>query len=200
MKRILICLTFLFVSYGAISQNNAKVLFLSGDTKELKIIAVSENQLFTDNGTFELKNINEVSFLDVNKSPAKSFVDNLKAAGIKIVWGDQILSEVTSSVTIDSSLVMKKNQSNTLNNNSVYEAELTQLYRSLRKFEEQQFPAKTLQLIGVVSIGTGLFLAYEKPNTPTSVLKALSIGGAGLAAIGFIVDINASKHLRLKIR
>jgi hypothetical protein len=80
--------------------------------------------------------------------------------------------------------------------------------REWRSFKAQRNTGKVVQMLGVVALGTGLYIVMDRYNkaldaatnhqTPPKASKypiILAAGGAGFFVIGIAIDISASDHL-----
>ena len=181
MKRALLLFTIVLSGASAYSQQ-AVLKFKTGDIKEVSITGASTRSLFTNIGTFDYVDIEEAEF----SKPYNFAEKRLLAHGVKVTSGGILREMIVMPVERPAVLLTPQ------------EAELDHLYTSLDKFRVQRTVGKAFQLVGVLAIGANLLLSQQQKLKPDEI-KAIAIGGSAMSAIGFVIDFDAARHLRLKI-
>lgn len=170
--RSIIILASLFVPILACSQSVE--IELRDNTKvEGKVTAISLTDIFTTNGTYSYKQIAKLTFND--GSIEKKYIDAMTQAGVVVFSGITQVSILQRQETGDYSPV-------DLN-----------IAEKLRNFEKQRTVGKAMQLIGVAITTASLVIQIEDP-TESNV--AIPLAGGGISLIGFIIDLDAGKHLK----
>ena len=159
---------FLFCSQLSLAQNVLLVL-KSGQRFSTKITATSNSALFTLQGSHFYASVDSAIF-ELKDQKNQEIYDRLQYNLIKISF---------TGYKTDYQIVKANTPP-------------PDVYLMLDKFAKQRTAGKALQLLGVAAVG----LAFLSKDADT--FKAISIGGVAVSSIGFIVDMDASKHLRLK--
>ena len=70
---------------------------------------------------------------------------------------------------------------------------------SMEKYKQQRENAKSIQLVGLLSIASGAILQnITVKNTSGDFIKSVYIGGGLFSFIGLAVDMGASRRLKIK--
>lgn len=159
---------------GAYAQTTA-IFHLKDSTKQqVEIVANSKDEVFIAGGSIKLKSINRVELS--NDTYKEYFTRN------------NIPVSINMSIVPLSPVVVPK---------TAAEKDLDQLYEALERFRFQRTSGKALQLAGVLLVGASAVMASrEDPNA--ELVGGLALGGAIVSTTGFIIDLNASKHLKFK--
>ena len=164
----------LISSPEASAQTTAVFHLKDSTVQQAEIVANSKDVVFISGGSIKLKDISRVELS--NDKYKDYFTRNNIPVTIK---GSAV---PVSPVVVPSSIT---------------EHDLDQLYDGLERFRFQRNTGKGLQLVGVILMGAGGVVASLEDSN-NELAAGLSIGGAIVATTGFIIDLDASKHLRFK--
>jgi hypothetical protein len=174
---LLFILCLLGVSQASFSQSSALFHLKDGSTQQANILATSKTSVFINGGSIELNKLASVE-LSSDKY-LKYFTDNNIPATVN---GSIVPIAPVSPVVVESP-----------------ESDIETLYYGLEKFRAQSVAGKGLQLTGILLVGVSAIIVAQK-NPNGDVALAFSAGGVACSFIGFIVDMNANKHLKFKRR
>lgn len=176
MKYLLIILV--IVSFSSSAQQ-CIILKKDGSSLDTFVQATSDSQLFTKDGNF---NYSDIHYIDFGQEGvvSESTVKKLVTSGVSVfVNGEKFDGDITSPIV----LKPRKNKDLTL------EGTVT----SIEKFRQQRNLGKGLQLAGLLAT-----IIYTAQAGDVSEFKpGLYYASACAISIGFIIDIDAGRHLRL---
>lgn len=165
-------MTFSLLSFS----QNVNLVLKSKSVISTKITATSSGSVFTPNGTFNYSEIDSAKF-ELKDQKWQDIYDRLESNSVKVSFtGYQSLSEMSRTALA----------------NKIEQKPISDVYIMLDKFASQRNTGKALQLLGIAAIGLSILSKDEK------TIKAVSIGGAVVSTVGFVIDFDASRHLRLK--
>lgn len=170
MKYLL--LAFTLTATITVKSQNVTLVLKDKNRLSTRITATSNGSVFTPNKTFNYSEIDSALF-ELKDQKWQGTYDRFESNGIKISFsGYESIQTIT-----------KKE----LDLKSVSDA-----YIMMDKFEHQRTTGKAFQLLGMVAIGLSSLI--KNPD----VAKTTFIGGAAISSVGLIIDIDASRHLRMR--
>lgn len=195
-------LAVVILSFMAVSQCQAQEVLITkknGDRIEQRVQGTSPTQIYFAGGSVSLADIDNV-YIKTEGKVADNFASYLTKNNITITRVEPKKVEIKKPiVTAD-----------------VVEEKVLDLDQSIEKFRVQRQTGKAMQLIGVLVIGGASALqasfnkqyqddykAYlngkiKKEPQPELVSPYISMGGVAISAVGFIIDIDAGRHLKRK--
>lgn len=176
MKTILWTILVLTVFVSSEAQT---VTITTKDGKEVNttISGVSNSALFTPNGTFKYSDIQTATF-ESKKQQDQTTYDRLVAGGATVQFTGQ-------------SIVMKPTPEQ--------EVDISTLVNSLEQFRKQRNTGKGLQLAGFGLLAAAIAInSQSSATTDTKSAQSVAIAGGVIGVIGFVVDLDAGHHLKLK--
>ena len=173
MKKVF-TLAIVGVSCLSLMAQDVKITLRDSSHVESKIKALSQDQLFTQAGNYPYKNIAVLKYS--NGSIDQKYINIMLSYKVAIYNGDQMLSTVSPVF----------NQASTTD---------ILIIENLVKFEKQRTTGKALQLIGMVVTAASIAIQIQDPDKSN---VAFPIVGGGLSLVGFVIDLDASKHLKFK--
>lgn len=155
---------------------NAEITKKDGQKTEVSIIATSSVAVSIPNGTIPLSDISSVNILEAGQM-ADRLALYFSKAGIPATIKGQ------SNEAIKLAILATQPE----------EATIKELSSSIEKFRVQRQTGKAMQMLGVIAVGASILI---KDNV--DLQKGLAIGGCALSTIGFVIDLDAGKHLKIK--
>ena len=170
MKYLLLALT--LTAWITVKSQNVTLVLKDKNRLSVKVTATSNGTVFTSNGSFNYSQIDSALF-ELKDQKWQGTYDRFEANKIKVSFsGYESIEKIAKK-----ELELKP---------------VSDVYIMMDKFARQRNTGKALELLGVLAIG--LSTLTKDPD----VVKAAFIGGASISSIGFIIDMDASRHLRLK--
>lgn len=172
----------LLLSVPAFSQN--AVIVLRDSVKYNTVITgYSSSDLFTNAGTFKLKNVALVSFANF-KQTDEPLVAALLAAKVSVDKTNSI--NFSNDQVIQSSIMIRKEDE---------PITIMQVTDGLEHFRDQRAIGKGLQIAAIIGAGVAAGVATKQDVKP-AVFYALT----GMYVVGLVIDIDAGKHLSIRTR
>ena len=176
MKNVIL-IVLIIISINSYSQIKINITLKDSTKLESTVSGISESALYLKSGTFQYSQMHKVVI--ANNSDTESIIKKLIAANVIVQTdGGQLLSPVKQIYA------------------SVFSPSESIIINGLDKFRVQRNTGKALQLIGAGLAASTLIIQTNKK----SVSVALPIAGAALSMVGFIVDMDASRHLNFKLK
>lgn len=181
-SRSLCLVVCVLLAVPAFSQN--AVIVLRDSVKyNTVIMGYSSSDLFTNAGTFKLKNVTLVSFLNF-KEGDEPLAKMLEAAKISVDRAHLI--NFSNDQVIQSPVIIRKEDE---------PVTITHVVDGLERFRDQRNIGKGLQLAAIIGAGVAAGVASKK-DVPPAAFYALT----GAYVIGLVIDIDAGKHLSIRTR
>jgi len=178
LKMGLVMATFI-IAFMAVSQCHAQQVTITkkdGSVIDSRIIATSTTSLFYPNGNVLISELQSVDIKETGSS-----ADVLSALLIKNKV--PVTIQGTTNQTIEQQILKATPK----------QADLTMVVNSIEKFRTQRQTGKALEMLGMIAVGASILITDD-----ADLQKGLVIGGAALSTVGFIIDLDAGKHLRLR--